>query len=77
MKRTETYSSLCNKLHTYLYHHIIVLDKYIHSSLVALNFTLLDEMNLVKTHAIFFTSTIVINDCIYFRGYVTFSLYCN
>ena len=26
--------SLCNKFYTYLYHHIVVLDKYIHSSLV-------------------------------------------
>ena len=26
--------SLCNKLYTYLYHHIVVLDKYIHSNLV-------------------------------------------
>ena len=26
--------SLCNKLYTYLYHHIIVLDKYIHCNLV-------------------------------------------
>jgi len=35
MKRAETYScSLCNKLYTYLYHHIVVLDKYIHSNLV-------------------------------------------
>jgi len=25
--------SLCNKLHTYLYHHTVVLDKYIHSNL--------------------------------------------
>ena len=35
MKSAETCScSLCNKLYTYLYHHIVVLDKYIHSSLV-------------------------------------------
>jgi len=35
MKRAETCScSLCNKLYTYLYHHIVVLDKYIHSNLV-------------------------------------------
>jgi len=35
MKRVETCScSLCNKLYTYLYHHIFVLDKCIHSSLV-------------------------------------------
>jgi len=35
MKRAETCSySLCNKFYTYLYHHIIVLDKYIHSNLV-------------------------------------------
>jgi len=26
--------SLCNKFYTYLYHHIAVLDKYIHSNLV-------------------------------------------
>ena len=26
--------SLCNKLYTYLYHHIVVLYKYIHSNLV-------------------------------------------
>jgi len=26
--------SLCNKFYTYLYHHIVVLDKYIHSSLL-------------------------------------------
>jgi len=33
--RVETYScSLCNKLYTYLYHHIVVLDKYTHSILV-------------------------------------------
>jgi len=35
MKSAETCSSLCNKLYTYLYHHIVVLDKYIHSNLVA------------------------------------------
>jgi len=35
MKRAETCScSLRNKLYTYLYHHIVVLDKYIHSILV-------------------------------------------
>jgi len=34
MKSTETCRSLCNKLYTYLYHHIVVLDKYIHSVLV-------------------------------------------
>ena len=28
--------SLCNKLYTYLYHHIVVLDKYVHSNLVPL-----------------------------------------
>jgi len=33
MKRAETCScSLCNKLYTYLYHRIVVLDKYIHSN---------------------------------------------
>jgi len=25
---------ICNKLYTYLYHHIVVLDMYIHSNLV-------------------------------------------
>ena len=25
---------LCNKFYTYLYHHIVVLDKYTHSNLV-------------------------------------------
>jgi len=35
MKSVETRScSLCNKLYTYLYHHIVVLNKYIHSNLV-------------------------------------------
>ena len=35
MKSAETCSCpLCNKLHTKLYHHIVVLDKYIHSNLV-------------------------------------------
>jgi len=35
MKSAETCScSLCNKLNTYLYHHIVVLDKYIHPNLV-------------------------------------------
>jgi len=35
MRRTETCScSLYNKLYSYLYHHTIVLDKYIHSNLV-------------------------------------------
>ena len=35
MKFAETRSSsLCNKFYTYLYHHIVVLDRYIHSSLV-------------------------------------------
>jgi len=35
MERAETCScSLCNKLYTYLYHHIFVLDKYIQSNLV-------------------------------------------
>jgi len=35
MKSAETCScSLCNKFYTYLYHHIVVLDKYIHSNLV-------------------------------------------
>jgi len=35
MKSAETCScSLCNKLYTYLYHHIVVLDKFIHSNLV-------------------------------------------
>jgi len=35
MKRAQKCSySLCNKLYTYLYHHIFVLDKYIHSSVV-------------------------------------------
>jgi len=34
MKRAETCScSLCNKLYTYLYNHIVVLDKYIQCSL--------------------------------------------
>jgi hypothetical protein len=35
MKRAETCScSLCNKLYTYFYHHIFVLDKYIHCNIV-------------------------------------------
>jgi len=35
MKSAETCScSLYNKLYTYFYHHIVVLDKYVHSSLV-------------------------------------------
>ena len=35
MKRAETCScSFCNKFYTYLYHHIVVLDKYTHSNLV-------------------------------------------
>ena len=35
MKSAETCSySLCHKFYTYLYHHIVVLDKYIHSNLV-------------------------------------------
>jgi len=35
MKSAETCScSFCNKLYTYLYRHIVVLDKYIHSKLV-------------------------------------------
>jgi len=35
MKSAETCScSLYNKLYTYLYHHIVVLDMYIHSNLV-------------------------------------------
>jgi len=35
MKNAESCScSLFNKLYTYLYHHIVVLDKYIHSNLV-------------------------------------------
>ena len=35
MKRAETYScSLCNKFYTYLYHHIVVLDKYMHSNVL-------------------------------------------
>jgi len=35
MKTAETYScSLCNNLYTYLCHHIVVLDKFIHSNLV-------------------------------------------
>jgi len=35
MKRAETCSfSLCNKFYTHLYHHVVVLDKYIHSNLV-------------------------------------------
>ena len=35
MKRAETCScSVCNKLYTYLYHHTVVLDKYIHSIVV-------------------------------------------
>jgi len=35
MKSAETCScSLCNKFYTYLYRHIFMLDKYIHSSLV-------------------------------------------
>jgi len=35
MKRAETCSCyLCNKLYTYLYHRIVVLDKYIHSKIV-------------------------------------------
>jgi len=35
MKRAETCScSLYNKLYTYLYHHVVVLDKYVHSNLV-------------------------------------------
>jgi len=34
MYRAETCSfSLCNKFYTYLYHHIVALDKYIHSNL--------------------------------------------
>ena len=36
-KSAETCScSLCSKFYTYLYHHIVVLDKYIHSNLVYL-----------------------------------------
>ena len=39
MKRAETCScTLCNKLYTYLYHHTVVLDKYIHSNLVYKNY---------------------------------------
>jgi len=35
MKSAGTCScSLCNKFYTYLYRHIVVLDKYIHSNLV-------------------------------------------
>jgi len=35
MKRAETCGcSLCNKFYTCLYHHIVVSDKYTHSSLV-------------------------------------------
>jgi len=35
MSSFETCScSLCNKFYTYIYHHIVVLDKYIHSNLV-------------------------------------------
>jgi len=35
MKSAETCScSLCNKFYTYLYHHIVLLDKYIHCNLV-------------------------------------------
>ena len=35
MKRAETCScSLCNKFYTYLYHHIVVLDKYTHCNQV-------------------------------------------
>jgi hypothetical protein len=35
MKSAETCSCyLCNKLYTYLYHHIVMLYKYIHSNLV-------------------------------------------
>jgi len=35
MKSAETCScSLCTKLYTYLYKHIVVLDKYIHFNLV-------------------------------------------
>jgi len=35
MKSAETCNcSLCNKFYTYLYHHIVVLDKYTHSNIV-------------------------------------------
>jgi len=34
MKNAETCSSLCSKLYTYLYHHTVVLDKYIQSNLL-------------------------------------------
>jgi len=35
MSNAETFScSLYNKLYTYLYHHIVVLDKYIHYNVV-------------------------------------------
>ena len=40
MSSVETCScSLCNKLYTYIYHHIVVLDKYIHSNLVYYKYT--------------------------------------
>jgi len=44
MKRAETcICSLCNQLYTYLYHHIVVLDKYIQSILVHYKHDVNDE----------------------------------
>ena len=34
LKPKHVVGSLCNKFYTYPYHHIVVLDKYIHSNLV-------------------------------------------
>ena len=47
MERAETCScSLCNKLYTYLYHHIVVLHKYMHSNLLVNYFPLYNAITL-------------------------------
>ena len=46
---------VCNKLYTYLYHHMVVLDKYIHSNLVSseiLNLLVLASSRIFKVNII-------------------------
>jgi len=51
MKSAETCScSLCNKFYTYFYHHIVVLDKNIHSNLVYLLLFFLHHFKIGISH---------------------------
>jgi len=70
MKSAETCScSLCNKLYTYLYHHIVVLDKYMHSNLVHnLRFTFESIFLRKNTRPYSTVNTLIPRGCSNYKG---------